>query len=454
MSSALRNRQRWLPLSGPGQHFDLLHGGHRASVAVCTKQRGAWRERVYPHDDARAVATNLAAADDLDLYQSQAGFRADRRIIAHVTAIPECFVDLDYYNVPELANLDAEDVLDRVLDTLRWLPEPTLLFSSGRGAYLSWLFDKPLQADKLGDWQAVQRVLVDALAPFGADRNAADAARVLRVVGSINTKARERVSGLHDVGRAVSFDRFRNVVIEHGLAEARNRAQERARVADDSNTLPRELRRVLGDSGRATPAQRAQAIKPYHLAHARMLDCRTIAELRGVPLRDYRHRLLFVFAVSAAWFVPSEDGLVAELEGFARDHFDDPDRYGRRCVGTVIDRMRRDRDGIIGLWVEAGLRVPNRYRLRNDTIIRCLDLTPDEQRELQTIIGPAERDRRRVSRRRAAGMVDRQAQASARQVRAWELRRAGWSQAAIAADLGVKQPAVSKMLRRAGAGYS
>ena len=116
--------------------------------------------------------------------------------------------------------------------------------------------------------------------------------------------------------------------------------------------------------------------------------------------------------------------------------------------------MRADRDGVIRVWVAAGVRVPNRYRLRNETIIRCLDLTASEQRELRAIIGPEERDRRRVARRRAAGMVDRAAQAQDRAVRAWELRRAGWSQAAIAAELGVQQPAVSKMLKRAGAKYS
>lgn len=450
MSSALRSRQRWLPLTGPGEHFDLLHGGHRANVAVCTKG-GAWCERVYPHDDARAVAVGLASSDDLNVYQSQAGYRADRRLIAHLAAIPGAFVDLDYYRVPELADLDAEGVLDRVLDAVPWLPPPTLLFNSGRGAYFEWLFDRPLSPDQLGDWQAMQNVLVGVLEPFGADHNAKDAARVLRVVGSVNLKSGERVSGLRDVGPAVRFDHFRNVVIDYGLRDLQKRAQERL---GGTAPLPRELRRAVGDSGKATTAQRAQAIKPYDLAHARMLDCRTIAELRGSPMTDYRHRLLFVYAVSAAWFVQSEDRLVAELEAFAADHFADADRYGPRCAGSVVDRMRADRDGVIRVWVAAGVRVPNRYRLRNETIIRCLDLTASEQRELRAIIGPEERDRRRVARRRAAGMVDRAAQAQERAVRAWELRRAGWSQAAIAAELGVQQPAVSKMLKRAGEKYS
>ena len=451
-SSALRSRQHWLPLTGPGEHFDLLHGGHRANVAVCTKTgRSAWRERVYPHDDARAVAINLADADDLNVYQSQAGYRAERRIVAHVSAIPAAFVDLDYYNVPELVSLDAESVLDRVLVAHPWLPLPTLLLNSGRGAYFQWLFNRPLSPDLLGEWQAMQEVLVGVLEPFGSDKNAKDAARVLRVVGSINLMSGERVSGLRDIGPAVQFEKFCNVVLDHGLRELRKRAQE---SLGGATPLPRELRRAVDDSGRATAAQRAQAIKPYDLAHARMLDCRTIAELRGLPMTDYRHRLLFVYGVSAAWFVQSEDRLVAELEGFAADNFADADRYGPRCAGTVIDRMRADRDGVIKVWVAAGKRVPNRYRLRNETILRYLDLTALEQRELRTIMGPEERQRRRVGRRRAAGMVDRGAQAKDRAARAWELRRAGWSQAAIAAELGVQQPAVSKMLRRAGEKYS
>lgn len=452
VSSALRSRQRWLPLTGPGEHFDLLHGGHRSSVAVCTKAGGGdWRERVYLHGDARAVAINLAATDDLNVYQSQAGYRAERRLIANVAAIPAAFTDLDYYRVPELAGLDAEQVLDRILTAHPWLPLPTLLFNSGRGAYLEWLFTRPLSPDQLGDWQAMQETLVGVLEPFGADSNAKDATRVLRVVGSVNLKSGDRVSGLRDIGPAVRFDHFRNVVLDHGLRELRKRAQE---CLGGATPLPRELQRAVRDSGKATAAQRAQAIKPFDLAHARMLDCRTIAELRGSPLTDYRHRLLFVFAVSAAWFVGSEDRLVAELEAFAADHFADADSYGPRCAGTVIDRLRADRGNVLRVWVAAGVRVPNRYRLRNETIIRYLDLTASEQRELRTIIGAEERDRRRVARRRAAGMVDRQAQAQDRALRAWELRRAGLSQAAIAAELGVQQPAVSKMLRRAGEKYS
>jgi len=391
---------------------------------------------------------NLAVADDLNVYQSQAGYRADRRLLAHVATIPAAFVDLDHYRVPELAGLDAEQVLDRVLDALPWLPSPTLLFNSGRGAYLEWLFSKPLSPEQLGEWQAVQQVLVGLLEPFGADRNAADAARVLRVVGSINLKSGERVSGLRDVGPAVRFEAFRNVVLDHGLAEARKRAQERASLPTHE-TASAGFARAVGDSARSTPAQRAQAIKPYQLAHDRMLDCRTIAELRGLPMQDYRHRLLFVYAVSAAWFVRSEDRLIAELQAFAADNFADGDRYGPRCAGSVIDRMRQDRDGIVRVWFEGGLRVPNRYRLRNETILRYLDLTAAEQRELRTVIGSAERQRRRTERRRASGMESRAdylTRAADRHQRAVELRAQGWTQRAIAAELGITQARVSQML--------
>lgn len=440
------HRQRWLDF-GPADHFRLLHGGHSSNVAVCSRagagRRLQWQERVLAHDDAGAVVVGLVGNSDLNLYQSQNAFGVMRRSNDSVAALTSVFVDIDHYKIPELAGLDAQALLDRILAAHPWLPVPTMLFNSGRGFYLTWLFTRPLDRDHLARWQSVENIVVGLLEPFGADPMARDAARVLRVVGSINQKTGEPVTGCVDTGHSIVFEQLERVVLRHGLADAR-RAQERATASGLVIASTSDVERAVRDSDGSTAAQRAQYIRPLQLAADRMADCRTIATLRGLPLTDCRARLLFVYATAATWYTTDDDQLAAELDGFAAELFADGDRYGPRQVGTVIDKMRQDRAHIPRLW--KGQRIPNRYRLGNPYIIRLLNLTAAEQRGLRTIIDRDERQRRRTERRRASGMVDRQAQASDRRERVLELRGQGWTQRAIAAELGITQGRVSQIL--------
>jgi len=442
--------QRWLDF-GPADHFRLLHGGHSENVAVCSLARGAprsaWQNKVFAHDDAGAVIVGLVGNSDLNLYQSQNGFRVPRRTSDSVAAFTSVFVDLDHYKIPELAGLDAEALLDRILAAHPWLPVPTMLFNSGRGVYLSWLFTRPLNRDYLARWQSVENIVVGLLEPFGADQLARDAARVLRVVGSINQKSGEAVTGVRDTGHSIVFEQLERAVLRHGLAPARKTAHERTTESGLVLVSTSDVERAVDDSARSTAAQRAQYLRPLQLASDRMADCRTIATLRGLPLTDYRARLLFVYATAATWYTTDDDQLAAELDGFASELFADGDRYGRGQVGTVIDKMRHDRDGIIRVW--HGQRIPFRYRLGNPYIIRLLNLSAAEQRELRTIIDREERQRRRTERRRASGMEvrgDYLARAADRHQRAVELRAQGWTQRAIAAELGVTQGRVSQIL--------
>ena len=67
------------------------------------------------------------------------------------------------------------------------IPATNYIIDSGRGLALLWNINKvPSQALPL--WKAIQEYLYHQLKEFGADRQALDATRVLRVPGSINSK--------------------------------------------------------------------------------------------------------------------------------------------------------------------------------------------------------------------------------------------------------------------------
>jgi DNA-binding NarL/FixJ family response regulator len=54
-----------------------------------------------------------------------------------------------------------------------------------------------------------------------------------------------------------------------------------------------------------------------------------------------------------------------------------------------------------------GLEIDPRYRFKTETIIELLDITPEEQKEMDVLISPEEKYRRKVEKRRKAGVMPR-----------------------------------------------
>lgn len=118
-----------------------------------------------------------------------------------------CYVDLDVGRLesenPEqrIAWSDALSAVLKRTDRGELIP-PSMAARSGRGLYLFWLLrhrsipDQPpfaFQGRELKIYRAVNQVLVESLKNLAADIQAVDAARVLRVPGSVHRSTRRQV---------------------------------------------------------------------------------------------------------------------------------------------------------------------------------------------------------------------------------------------------------------------
>ena len=130
---------------------------------------------------------------NIDTWMSQCEFIKPNRRIINLARIPLLFVDLDCYLMTP----------QKALSTLLWrcdelgLPHPSITIFSGRGLQAKWLLDKPLPRWALPRWNQVQSQLVKSFALLGADMNAKDASRVLRLVNTTNSRSNEKVQVLH-----------------------------------------------------------------------------------------------------------------------------------------------------------------------------------------------------------------------------------------------------------------
>lgn len=136
-------------------------------------------------------------AQTTDLYMSMNPLIAKRnRMIRdkeHVARLKWLYVDLDYYHSC-YKDFTKEQIIG--LLELDWfgnkIPQPTYIIDSGRGLYLLWKIDEHIKA--YSRWERMQKYLCNQLQEFGSDRKVAtDSARVLRVIGSINSKTNTEV---------------------------------------------------------------------------------------------------------------------------------------------------------------------------------------------------------------------------------------------------------------------
>ena len=184
----------------PAEHVSVLHGRATAGhVSIATLDSG-WSERAIPVEDLPRYLEAVPVG--VNVYLSQARFRGWRRtqLLSSVNAL---WVDVDHYKAAVYRWSDAQALcaLLRACDEGEpALPAPSYVIASGRGLAAVWLVEV-LPREALPRWQALEMALVDRLDGLGVDRAARDVTRVLRLAGTLHTKAARLVGVQSGRGR-------------------------------------------------------------------------------------------------------------------------------------------------------------------------------------------------------------------------------------------------------------
>jgi hypothetical protein len=181
-------------VNSPPNDGRYLHGAGKGRVTVAQKTPD-WQQRSYQTQQLDEVLPAYGGLNDV--YISQNRFWGSRRTVSSLAQLSAMFVDLDYYKNPDLANMHPLGVTEIALEELQRakIPHPSLAIATGRGLALTWRHD-PVPRAVLPKWNLCQDHIFKALRRLGADPSARDAARVLRLVGSRNSKSDTIVEGI------------------------------------------------------------------------------------------------------------------------------------------------------------------------------------------------------------------------------------------------------------------
>lgn len=457
-------KDEWKPDNGFGveEYINAIHPkitGKKRQGRVAFMHRvgdgedgkGEWSTTYCPTEDAAEKAKSyLSTGAGRDLYVSMATFKK-RRAASEICAIESTYLDLDYHKT-SLWHRSAESVAKNVIRDLQdaGKPLPSFILSSGRGLLCVWLHEM-LGANVLSKWAAIQKQLSKPLERYNPDKGATDAARIFRLVGSINSKADDRRNRVQLVwGDPNNLHRYKfNDLADAWLPETKAKlismAAERAK---ENAGKPKKHRRPNGLA--------------MGLWGTRMEDIENLIRHRDVTGHvavGVQDKFLFIYTVALSHTTHPEVILPIIRQKAAQwsgGTWTEASTDG--AMGTAYRKAVAALSGETVEW--NGKQVDIRYRFRSSTIIDWLDISEDEMREagLRDLCSADVKAERSAARARA-WRIEKESQKTSREEQRRErlligrqalaLRDQGKSFTDICAELGRSRAYISDAIKEA-----
>lgn len=403
------------------QWADIVHPTEDGYVTVVTRKDGRWSEQSYPVDTWYKY---IVQDKEIDCYYTPNTVYKPHRLVENARHINAFYVDLDFYKYG-LSYDEVMAALEFLTRTERLL-EPTFIVYSGQGMYLFWQIEnapaKSKQVLKL--FTHIQNFLIDTLKDYGADPQAKDVVRVLRVPSSYNTKTGEQVKVIKYNQTSYTM-RFLQLFMNEALM-----------IDIEAFKTPSKTKK------RGTKGKIKRLYNIYSLAIARANDLRTLCKIRNYEIKGYRNAFVHVYAYQM--FLIHNNHHVARSEILAfNDQLQEPLLKGE--VEAIVKSTFKAYEG-------HREDVTKGYNYKNATLIDLLAISKEEQRQLKTIIDKDEKQRRntiqhRERRRNEDGLTSRERAKLEIMNNVLDLLKNGLKQKEIAEKLDISLPYVKKLCK-------
>ncbi len=386
-----------------------------------------------------------------NVYFSQNSFYIPRRLSTNVRHFNALFVDMDYYKVDSLRDFLPEQIIGQLEDNFfgEYVPKPNFVLCSGRGLTLIWMIEAVPQA-ALPLWQVIERYFISQLSELGSDPLSGDASRVLRLAGTINSKNGEmaKILRVYDVQRKYTLREIQS----EWLPELKPRNKDKKQAS----RRPRK-----------TSENYYHIFTIYSLHAARLIDIKTLQELRtqaGDDCDGRREMMCFLYRYWVCCFRDDDKGSLEEtLEFNSRFLKPLPEVEIKQDTASAVTAWKEwqknfDNKGKLVGCPTQGKKLKEQwyslagYNYKTGTLIKLLNITDEEQKQMETLIGTREKyDRKNRERnarlRNECGLTPKQQQMENRLQSLRYLLREDKTQQEIADIMGVSTRTIRNYMK-------
>ena len=379
-------------------YLDILHSDSKGWITKAEINCG-YKQWHYRYNELLEQDFNQE-----NVYISINTFYSTFRRLEYIKELKAQFIDLDIYKT----GFTKEQIIMHLEADYfnKSIPRPNLIIDSGRGLYLIWLLNS-VPSKALPLWKAIEEYLYSVLKPFGADRQALDPTRILRVPGSINSKSKTTVKVIEQ------YDYI------YDLREIQN------------EYLPELEERKAKKKGR--PSKTVFIHRERSLYYARIQDIIKLCELREYDLKGHRELILFLYRYYLCYFLEDTQKALGDVLELNRE-------FIYPLSETEVIRATRSAEKVY-------LSKNKDYKYKNETLIELLVITELEETYMSTIISKGEYKRRdRVYQKnkyqrklKSEGKISEKEKLSQRRAKIKDLLAEGLKQKDICSQLNISK---------------
>ena len=418
-------------------NIEMLHKKDDGFIAVAEKKDKVWSQYHYKTDELKENIAKLLSLDG-NLYMSPNSFFIPQRKIENIRKLNALYVDIDYYSIKKLKNLDYEYIIGMIENNYfkdGLIPQPSFIMFTGKGLAVYWLIE-PAPSSVLPLWNAVQRHFLSVLSDLGSDDKSIDSARVMRLAGSRHEETQERAK-LYIYDSKLTY-----------------------RLSDiQADYLP-ALTPYVKNPGYRARGRKAKVVNYYtlySLHFARLSDLVTLVELRDgycmgkdkeLIVSGQREVMCFLYRYWSCCYYSDKDQALQNTFEF-NEKFVKP--LGRREVRKITKSAEKAydewlKDSPNGSYARGG------YNYKNTTLIKMLCITSEEMKHMKTLINEREKlnrknEVRRQKRRNEEGLTPKQLEKKLRLDKVKTLYEDGLNQSQIAEIIGVNRTTILRDIK-------
>jgi len=356
---------------------------------VCTFHLSTKQHRFFGLNDLEQLM-NAAYKKQKDLYLSLNAFEYGSRKTESLKQIRNIGVDLDCYKL----GLSVEETIEILKSKIfkMDIPEPNVFIRSGRGVQLIYAISGGASPDVAFLSKYITGQFIAELHELGADTSATDVTRIFRLPYSINSRNGQQVKA--EVWKHEEYDL--QVLYSYCTPLERRRKPHKKRRGNVSFFQPKPGTKTL-----------------YSLNTKRKNDLDKLVELRKGNI-EKRNVMTYIYAYTTALNLKNKQSTI-EFALSLNERFSDPQKTSevKRTAGNAYDdaitffKELEKRDFVMWYKHQDGIIRP----MKNETVIKELDICTEEIKQLETIIDSQEKKARNTSyqrqKRRDNGVKER-----------------------------------------------
>lgn len=349
-------------------------------------------------------------------------------------------IDIDQYNL----GLSIDDVIDELhaLQLENKIPEPNLVLTS-RGVQIFYSIDRGASPDMAWLVDYITDQFISKLQHLGADGNAKDMSRVMRVPNSINSR--------------------NNTLVKPEIWN------DRAYTLQDLQSYCKPLDRFRRNKKTRNNVVRFPTskglIQHYKTNFARTADFDRLIELRNGDFTGMRNVFLYIYSYHQALKHDTQQDLIAYMEGIFKNVYSRTDKpLSKNEFKTTVRSAYKDAEAFFKHYQANGYQVIFKQSdgiikpYKTSNLIKKLNITEDEQYHMKSVRSADVERRQRADymrrQRRAAGMKTRSEYEQDRKEKKRELmfnvkklKEQGLTHKEVAEKLGISRSRVSQLLK-------